>query len=185
VGEVALSNPIAGERIKLRSAAADRLQIEVRARPGGLRPPLHLHRRSAESFEVIEGRMTLILDGSEEVLGPGDRREAPARTAHTWWNSGDGDLRFLCDFRPAGQMQSFFETLCGLAVDGRMDAAGQPAFLQIAASAPLWDTYLAGPPLLAQRALFFMLAPVAWAAGYRARYPRYEGSLIRTHEAAG
>ena len=185
MGEVALSNPITGERIRLRSAAPDRLRIEVLVRPGGMRPPLHLHRRSAESFEVIEGRMTLLLGGTEHVLGAGDRREAPVRTAHTWWNSGDGDLRFVCDFRPAGQMQSFFETLSGLAVDGRMDPAGQPAFLQIAASAPLWDTYLAGPPLLAQRALFLVLAPVAWAAGYRARYPRYEGSLVRTLEPAG
>jgi hypothetical protein len=51
----------------------------------------------------------------------------------------------ITEFRPAGQMQSFFETYCGLASEGRCDNKGQPAFLQIVASAAIWDMYLAGP----------------------------------------
>jgi hypothetical protein len=86
-------------------------------------------------------------------------------------------LCFNTEFRPAGEMRSFFETLCGLANEGRMSPSGGIAFLQVVASAPSWDTYLAGPPLLAQRALFFILSPLAWALGYRARYPRFDGSL--------
>jgi hypothetical protein len=175
-----LSNPITGEQITLRSATTDRLRLEILVSAGGSRPPLHLHRRSAESFEVVEGRMTVLVGRAERALAPGEKLEVPAGTAHTWWNAGEGILRFNTDFRPAGHMQSFFETLCGLAADGRMDAAGQPAFLQIVASAAFWDTYLAGPPLLAQRGLFLLLSPFAWAAGYRASYPRYEGSLTQT-----
>jgi quercetin dioxygenase-like cupin family protein len=172
-----LSNPVTGERIILQSAKTDRSRLQMQVAPGGARPPVHLHCRIAESFEVVEGALTLLVDGAERILGPGDAEHVAPGVAHTWWNSGDGTLRFNAEFKPAGNMRSFFETLCGLAAEGRMSPSGDIAFLQIVASAPHWDTYLAGPPLLAQRVLFSTLAPLAWALGYRARYPRFDGSL--------
>jgi hypothetical protein len=172
-----ISNPVTGERIVLLSATADRLRLQLQVPPGGVRPPLHLHRRSAESFEVVEGRLMILSNDKELFLSPGQTHQVAPGTAHTWWNSGDGTLCFNTEFRPAGEMRSFFETLCGLANEGRMSPSGDIAFLQIVASAPCWDTYLADPPLIAQRALFFVLSPIAWALGYRARYPRFVGSL--------
>ena len=71
-------------------------------------------------------------------------------------------------------MQSFFETYCGLAVEGRSDEKGQPPLLQVAASLPVWGMYLAGPPILAQRLLMAVLRPLAWLRGYRPRYERFE-----------
>jgi mannose-6-phosphate isomerase-like protein (cupin superfamily) len=133
-----LTNPITKERFVRLPAPPDRLRIEVQAPPDMVRPPLHLHRHSAESFQILDGRATLLVDGVERVLRQADSLEAAPGTPHTWWNSGDGPLRFVTEFRPALRMQSFFETLCGLAAEGR-----KPDFMQIAASAPLWDTYLA------------------------------------------
>jgi len=105
-------------------------------------------------------------------LRAGDALEIAPGTPHTWWNSGDRLVRLVTEFRPALRMQSFFETMCGLAMEGRkLDV------LQIAASAALWDSYLAGPPVMMQRALFGLLRPVAWARGYRARYGRFDGTL--------
>ena len=85
----------------------------------------------------------------------------------------------MTEFRPALRMQSFFETLCGLAAEGR-----KPDFMQIAASAPLWDTYLASPPVVVQRALFALVRPLAWARGYRARYARFDGTFGEPAEPA-
>jgi hypothetical protein len=62
----------------------------------------------------------------------------------------------------------FFETLCGLAMERRT---------QVAASAALWDTYLASLPVMVQRALFALLRPVARARGYRASYVRFDGTF--------
>jgi hypothetical protein len=73
-------------------------------------------------------------------------------------------------------MQSFFETLCGLAAEGR-----KPDFMQIAASAPLWDTYLASPPVVVQRAIFALVRPLAWARGY---YARFDGTFGEPAEPA-
>jgi hypothetical protein len=71
-------------------------------------------------------------------------------------------------------MQSFFETYCGLATEGRSDEVGQPPLLQVAASLPLWGMYLEGPPVLAQRLLMAVLRPTDWLRGYGSRYERFE-----------
>jgi mannose-6-phosphate isomerase-like protein (cupin superfamily) len=114
-----LTNPITKERFVRLPAPPDRLRIEVQAPPDMVRPPLHLHRHSAESFQILDGRATLLIDGVERVLRQADSLEATPGTPHTWWNSGDGLLRVVTEFRPALRMQSFFETLCGLAAEGR------------------------------------------------------------------
>jgi hypothetical protein len=94
-------------------------------------------------------------------------------TPHTWWNAGAGDVCLLADFRPALQTELFFETLYGLANDGRIDATGMPRFLQIAVLSPACDIYLAQPPVFLQKALFAALGPLARLRGYRPRYPQY------------
>ena len=79
----------------------------------------------------------------------------------------------LTEFRPAGNMQSFFETFCGMAQEGHANANGGPPFLQVVASASHWDTYLGGPPVAIQRALFAILGPLARLRGYQASYDRF------------
>jgi hypothetical protein len=167
-----LTNPITNERFVRLSAPPDRLRFEVQAQPHMVRPPVHLHCHSAEAFQILEGCATFLIDGAERVLRAGGALEVAPSTPHTWWNSGDGLLRLVIEFRPALRMQSFFETLCGFAMEGRkLDV------LQIAASAALWDSYLAGPPVMMQRALFALLRPVARARGYRACYARFDGTF--------
>ncbi len=175
-----LTNPMTNERFVRLPAPPDRLRIEVQAPPHMVRPPVHLHCHSAESFQILEGRATVLVDGTERVFREGDTLELAPGAPHTWWNSGDGLLRFVTEFRPALRMQSFFETLCGLATEGR-----KPDLLQIAASAALWDTYLASPPVLVQRALFAFLRPVARARGYRACYARFDGTFDEAVESSG
>ena len=174
-----LTNPMTNERFVRMPAPFDRLRIEVQAPLHMVRPPLHLHCHSAESFQIIEGSATVLVDGTERVLREGDVLEVVPGTPHTWWNSGDGLLRFLTEFRPALRMQSFFEALCGLATEGR-----KPDVLQVAASAALWDTYLASPPEMVQRALFALLRPLAWGCGYRASYARFDGTFDAPAEAS-
>jgi len=136
-------------------------------------PPPHLHVAEEERLEVLEGEITVQTD-RQHVLRPGESHVLKPGVAHSWWNSGPGPLRFRAEFRPAGNMQSFFETYCGLAAEGRSDENGQPPLLQVAASLPFWGMYLAGPPILAQRLLMALLRPVARLRGYRPRYERFE-----------
>jgi hypothetical protein len=92
---------------------------------------------------------------------------------HRWWNAGGEDLHILTEFRPALKTEVFFETLFGLARDGKLDAQGMPVFLQVAALVPPFDMYLAKPPVPLQKALFAIVGPIAHWRGFRAAYPEY------------
>lgn len=178
VGTRHLENPVSKERITFLRTGADTagelFEFEVVTPPDMVPPPAHVHAGEAERLEVLEGELTALVAGQRRVLGPGESCVWPRGTSHTWWNSGHDELRFRAEFRPAGNMQSFFETYCGLAQEGRCDEKGQPPLLQVAASLPLWRMYLAGPPVPAQRLLMAALRPLAWLCGYRARYERFE-----------
>jgi hypothetical protein len=143
-------------------------------------PPLHVHRHAAESFKVMDGQATVTVGQHEQIVRVGQCVSVASGTAHTWRNSGESVLRIEAEFRPAGRMQSFFETFCGLATEGRCDQRGQPSLLQVAVAADRWDSYLAGPPIVMQRLLFAVLRPIALLRGYRASYARFEHTLERT-----
>jgi quercetin dioxygenase-like cupin family protein len=168
-----LDNPVSKERFTIRARGPEAFVLEVRVPPDMIRPPAHLHRSQRESFEILHGQVTVQVGREQHVLGSGDRIAVAPATPHTWWNSGDDEAVLLTTFRPPGQAQSFFETFCGMAAEGRCNSRGSPPFLQIAASARWWDMYLAGPPVTLQRALFAALGPLARLRGYRASYQRF------------
>jgi len=176
-----IENRFSKERITFLQTGAETdgelFAFEVRVPTDMVPPPPHLHLAEEERLEVLEGEMTVQSDGRRHVLRPGERHVLKPGTAHTWHNSGRGPLRFRGEFRPAGNTQSFFETYCGLAAEGRSDEKGQPPLLQVAASLPLWGMYLAGPPIPAQRLLMAALRPLARLGGYRPRYGRFEQGL--------
>ena len=172
-----IENPLSKERIEFLQTGAETggelFAFEVRVPTDMVLPPSHLHLAEEERFEVLEGEMTVQTDGRQHVLRPGESHVVKPGVAHTWQNTGPGNLRFRAEFRPAGNVQSFFETYCGLAAEGRSNEKGQPPLLQVAASLPLWGMYLAGPPILAQRLLMAVLRPVARLRRYRPRYERF------------
>jgi hypothetical protein len=119
--------------------------------------------------------VTLVVGREQTVLEAGHSYTVPPGVPHTWYNSGDRPVRLVVDFQPAGQMQSFFETFCGLAAEHACDQRGQPRLVQVAASISLWQMHLATPPIAMRRLAMGTLRPLAWALDYRARYRRFEG----------
>jgi hypothetical protein len=78
--------------------------------------------------------------------------------------------------RPALDTETFFETLFGLARDGKTNKQGIPDLPQIAvAYRDLGDSCprLTRPPRLVQDAVFALVAPVGRMLGKRGVYARY------------
>ena len=99
---------------------------------------------------------------------------APAGSAHAAWNaSSDDEVHALIDFRPALRTETAFETLAGLARDGKTNRAGAPSNLLLLALVLRHfeeEIFLVRPPLVVQRVVFGVLARVARLLGYRAEY---------------
>jgi mannose-6-phosphate isomerase-like protein (cupin superfamily) len=172
-----IDSPVIGERVIFRKTAADTngefLEIECISRPGSSGPIEHIHLTQEERFEVLSGVMLVQIAGREERLEAGQSIVIPRGTPHKFHNAGTEDLRFVAEFCPALQTERFFETMFGLARDGKTDAAGSPRFLQIMLMTSAYDMYIPGPPILMQRLMSAVLSPIAKLLGYRASYPEY------------
>jgi quercetin dioxygenase-like cupin family protein len=73
-------------------------------------PPLHRHSREDEWFYVLEGQITIQVDGQQTILRAGSSAFAPRGTAHTYQNFGPAPARHLVMVTPGG-FQRFFEEL--------------------------------------------------------------------------
>jgi len=177
-----IENPLTGERIVFRQTAAETdgelLQFDLVVTPNGAPIVEHTHPRQEETFTVRSGSVQLRLNGVERTLGPGESVVVPAGQPHVWWNASESDAALDITFRPALNTEGFFETMFGLARDGRLGPGGTLSLLQAAVVAPHYEIYLAQPSISQQRLLFTLLGPLARLLGHRARYPQYSEGVL-------
>src|SRR5918998_2789840 len=174
-----IEHPVTGERMTFLKTAEDTggeyVRIELAVRPHGFVSAPHIHPRQEESFEIHQGTFTFVLAGKERQVGPGDGATVPPGTSHAWWNPGSEPGLAIVEIRPALKAEEFFETMFGLAQDGKVSPkTGLPNLLWIAALTVKYHSdfaHVAKPPLLVQLALFTPLAAVAKLLGHRLPRP--------------
>jgi quercetin dioxygenase-like cupin family protein len=76
--------------------------------PGG-GPPLHVHSREEEGFYILEGEITLTINGERVVATPGMFANLPVGTPHAFKNESNRPARMLISVAPAGLEEMFFE----------------------------------------------------------------------------
>ena len=77
--------------------------------PGGRRPPAHRHTNCSEAYFVLDGLVTVIVEGEELTVGPEGFVLVPRGTAHTFGNAGEEEARLLVIHAPA--MDGYFAGL--------------------------------------------------------------------------
>jgi hypothetical protein len=87
------------------------LEMEATYPGDGSMPPMHLHPKQGERFEILEGSMRTIVDGEERVYGQGESFEVPAETPHQMGTNEPTRMRW--EVRPALRTAEFFERLYG------------------------------------------------------------------------
>jgi mannose-6-phosphate isomerase-like protein (cupin superfamily) len=70
--------------------------------PGFPGPPLHRHEKLHDMFYVLDGVLSMHVDGEELQVSPGAFVCVPPGAAHTFSNPGDDPVRFLNFNTPAG-----------------------------------------------------------------------------------
>jgi quercetin dioxygenase-like cupin family protein len=172
-------NPRTGQRMIFRRTARDTggalLQIETVNPPHGAPEPEHVHVQQESSAAVLSGTLHFRVRDEVRVVRAGETIVIPADTPHRFWNEGPEEARAIQEFRPALRTEDFFETLFGLARDGKLDEKGMPSLLQLAVMVPAFGDEIrpTSPPWPLLRALTWFLGPLARARGYRSVYPQY------------
>jgi len=183
-GEV-WENPVTGERAKLielpwqnpEGHAVAELTALVGARVAGE----HRHPSMLESFTVLDGELTVRLDGVTSVLGQGQTSSVDPGRWHDWWNAADTDALVRVEVVPGERFMHGIETLWGLGRLGHTNSKGMPDPFQLAMfGREFSDTVqFRRPPPVVQKAMFVVLGAIAERIGYRATYPQ----LSRTVDA--
>jgi quercetin dioxygenase-like cupin family protein len=83
---------------------------ETVVEPGFPGPPLHRHRELTDMFYVLEGTLTLTVDGEDVEAKPGTFACVPPGTPHTFANRSDAPVRVL-NFNIPGGFEGYMREL--------------------------------------------------------------------------
>jgi quercetin dioxygenase-like cupin family protein len=175
-------NPVQDDRMVFRKASQDTggelLRVELFVSPRGGNP-LHVHPLQEEYFKALSGTLGVQVGEGYRRLEEGEEALVLPGTPHRWWNDTDQEAHVLVELRPTLNSEIYFETLYGLARDGKTDENGLPNLLQQAVTLTgvnRGEIYLARPPIPLQKALLATLAPLGKLLGYKDHYPKYSAA---------
>lgn len=174
-GEV-VTNTQSGESARIRTGRLDTggklIEVDYRLRPGGAVAAAHVHPNQTETFEVLEGEITIQLGGEQYLAQPGIRYMALPGVPHRMVNHTDQNAKLFSTTTPALRMDELLETVWGLATDGKTNRWGYPNPLRAAAIAAEFksDFMLAWPSVRVQNAVFRSLRPLARLLSYPGTY---------------
>jgi quercetin dioxygenase-like cupin family protein len=140
------------------------LRIDIWSDPGGGVLAEHFHPTLEERYEVLDGELTVHVDGRAQVLGAGERAVVPAGARHRFENTGDRESHARVEAEPAELLQESIEEGAALGRRSDVSAEGKPKSASaLFAAAALAHRYretvvLTSPPPLVQRLLFPILA---------------------------
>lgn len=175
LGQV-MENPVAGEdRIiftkTARQTGGELFELEVFIRAGAPGTPEMVHPLQDESFEILPGTLDFRIVGQKQRLKAGESLVIPKGMPHNWWNGSGEEAHAFVQLRPAPRSEEKFANIYGLCSEkGKM-----PNLLRMAVlvNEHRDEGYLTRPPLVVQRLMFGMLAPIGRMVGYRVHYPMF------------
>lgn len=156
----------------------NRVWVELTLLPHAPGPPEHIHESFPEHFFVSEGTLSLMVDGEKRTVRSGESFKVTAGTRHKPFNETSSRVVIrgpLTDEYAIPQKFSVFLTQAYAYFDESASNAELPwVILQMSRFSPAYDSWLAGPPVTLQKALFFAVGPTARLFGYRAHYEKYK-----------
>jgi quercetin dioxygenase-like cupin family protein len=158
------------------SASTDGARVRTRAllKLEGLRAALHMHKDQDETYEVISGKLTYVLDGKEHVAEAGSTVVLPRGVGHQHYCHGPDDTVVIQSMTPGLDFDYLLESITGLASEGPHppDSLWQGLVWVRKMKGPL---YLPSLPIWFQRGAASIATPTLYLFGYRAVYKQFSG----------
>lgn len=148
----------------------------LEAEPFAAGPPRHIHTGFDEIFEIENGELTIWVDGEVKKLRPGQVLHVPKGVPHKPYNETGETIRVKGSFAFPEKFAFYLQQVYGY-MDSHPDYLKSPkTMLQMSLLQPAgFDSYIAdGPPVLVQKAMGFVVGPLARLLGYRSYSERYD-----------
>lgn len=149
------------------SSGGERIEFEATLPPNTNGPPPHSHPRQHESWRVIDGELTITVNGREQTLTRGQEQTVPPGTAHTFANRTTTPVRFRDIHTPALDFQQYMETLDRLTQAGELAGGAKVSSLIYGAMVLRRYRSTQVSASLARRAAESVLALLGRALGYK------------------
>jgi len=122
-----------GTSFLIVESAADsggkRIEFEITMPSGALGPPKHFHPQQDESWRVVEGELSVFVDGDWRTLRGAESLAIPPNTVHTLRNRSGAPVRFRDVHEPALDFQDYIEALHRQAAAGKISSRMTPSTL--------------------------------------------------------
>ena len=170
MGHRVLHNPKTGETITFEKTARDTngalFQMSYKMSPHAAIANEHSHPNQEMTIRVLSGTLTCTIDGADNRIAAGAELVIPAGINHFQRNDTEDEVHAVEEYRPALQMQEFFEVLIGWANDGKTNEFGLPNPLRLAVLLRYFRQSIRSS---SQQRNFTatLLAPLGRAMGYR------------------
>ena len=123
-----------GIRTSTAATGGERVELEIRLPPGASGPPPHFHPRQEERWEVLDGTLSVQVDGEWRELRGGETATVLAGHVHTLRNRTGETVRVLDVHIPALDFEDYMLDLHRLAEEGKITSLRSPRSLVYLAS---------------------------------------------------
>lgn len=171
-----LRNPRTGETITFtktsRETDGNLFEMSYKMAPHAAIADEHSHPYQEMTINVLSGTLTCTIDGVDNRISAGGKAVIPAGAFHFQRNDSEDEVHAVEGYRPALQMQEFFEVLIGWANDGKTDEAGLPSPLRSAVMHRHFRKSIRSSSTRRNLAAW-LLAPLGRALGYQREVEYY------------
>lgn len=140
-------------------------------------PPMHIHTSFDELFENGDQQVSMVVDGEDKILQPGERILIKKGTPHKPHNPTDNTVHLeMNEFAFPEEFAFYLNQVYGYLDESESNMKPPKVLFQMAMFGQNFDSYLAekAPPVAVQKFTNFMIVPLARLLGYRSYYPKYD-----------
>ena len=133
-------------------------------------PDFYYHPHQSIDFDVLNGELIVLLNGTSERLQPGDSLHIPANQDYALWNSSAQPTLINCRLRPALNAEYLLEAHATL-VKQELGAENRLSYLlrSIVLARQFSNVYRRSKvPFVLQKIVFILLTPVAYLKAHPA-----------------
>ena len=158
-----------GEYLVVRShdeTGGEYVEMEWTFPPGAFAPPPHRHPTQVEEYEILEGRLEVMIEGEWQTLETGASATVPVNASHTFRLLPGQGVRVRNFHRPGSRFDSFIEEQYRFVTSDRFKGLKRPSTALMMSK--VWDEHadLLVPSNRLLRWTMAGLARIARARGY-------------------
>lgn len=145
-----ITNPVIGEEVIFlttsKQSNGEKTIMEVTIGPKGGNP-LHYHKKFSETFNVLEGELSVQIGKEKLKLKNGEKATAEMNNNHRFYNTSGNPVRFTVELTPASEgFENVLRIAFGLAQEGKAGSNGMPkSFVHNGILMNMGEGYFVGP----------------------------------------